>query len=149
VGVKVSGSAQAPRVSLYAAPNLPDVDKLAWLVLGRPASEAGAQSFVLQQALRNVMANSGAPTEGGLADALQLDSIGLEDRVDASDPEATQTALVLGKRVSDRLYLSYERTLSGTMSTVSMLYQLSRRFTLRARTGTENAVDLIFTLQYR
>lgn len=149
VGVKVSGSAQAPRVSLYAAPDLPDVDKLAWLVLGRPASAAGAQSFVLQQALRNVMANSGAPTEGGLADALQLDSIGLEDRVDASDPEATQTALVLGKRVSDRLYLSYERTLSGTMSTVSMLYQLSRRFTLRARTGTENAVDLIFTLQYR
>lgn len=149
VGVKVTGSAQAPRVSLYAEPNLPDVDKLAWLVLGRPASAAGAQSFVLQQALRNVMARSGGANEGSLAQAFQLDSIGLEDRVDASDPEATQTALVLGKRVSDRLYLSYERTLSGTMSTVSMLYQLSRRFTLRARTGTENAVDLIFTLQYR
>ena len=30
-----------------------------------------------------------------------------------------------------------------------MLYNLSRRFTLRARAGTENAIDLIFTLQYQ
>jgi translocation and assembly module TamB len=29
-----------------------------------------------------------------------------------------------------------------------MFYDLSRRLTLRARAGTENAVDLIFTVQY-
>jgi translocation and assembly module TamB len=34
------------------------------------------------------------------------------------------------------------------MSTVSILYDLSRRLTLRARAGTENAIDLIFTHRF-
>ena len=38
--------------------------------------------------------------------------------------------------------------LTGAMSTVSILYDLSRRLTLRARAGTENAIDLIFTQRY-
>ena len=149
VGVRVGGSAQAPTATLYAEPDLPNVDKLAWLVLGRPASAAGAQAFVLQQAAQQLLARSGQASETPLAQRFQLDALGLVDRVDANDPEATQTAVVLGKRISDKLYLSYEQTLSGTMSTVSMLYELSRRFTLRARAGTENAIDVIFTLQYR
>jgi translocation and assembly module TamB len=31
---------------------------------------------------------------------------------------------------------------------VSIFYDLSRRLTLRARAGEENAIDLIFTLRY-
>ncbi len=149
VGVRVTGSAQTPVAALYAEPDLPNVDKLAWLVLGRPASAAGAQAFVLQQAAQQLLARSGQTSDKSLAQTFQLDALGLIDHVDGNDPEATQTALVLGKRLSDKLYLSYEQTLNGTMSTVSMLYNLSRRFTLRARAGTENAIDLIFTLQYQ
>ncbi|MCU0943523.1 MAG: translocation/assembly module TamB domain-containing protein, partial [Hydrogenophaga sp.] len=50
VGVQITGTAQAPRVRLYSDPDLPDSEKLAWLVLGRPASGAGAEAAVLQQA---------------------------------------------------------------------------------------------------
>ena len=60
----------------------------------------------------------------------------------------TGAALTLGKRLSSDLYLSYEQSLAGAMSTVSILYDLSRRLTLRARAGTENAIDLIFTHRY-
>jgi translocation and assembly module TamB len=34
------------------------------------------------------------------------------------------------------------------MGTVSMFYDLSRRITVRARAGEENAIDLIFTTQF-
>jgi translocation and assembly module TamB len=34
------------------------------------------------------------------------------------------------------------------MGTVSIFYDLSRRVTVRARAGDENAIDLIFTHQY-
>ena len=33
-------------------------------------------------------------------------------------------------------------------STLSLLYEISRRFTLRARAGDESAIDLVFTLRY-
>lgn len=148
VGVQLSGNAQAPRVSLFADPDLPDGDKLAWLVLGRPASAAGAQAFVLQQAARRLLSSGGEPLDGALARTLGIDEIGFSGSGTSADGTTTGAALTLGKRLSSDLYLSYEQSLAGAMSTVSILYDLSRRLTLRARAGTENAVDLIFTHRY-
>lgn len=148
VGVQLSGNAQAPRVALFADPDLPDGDKLAWLVLGRPASAAGAQAFVLQQAARRLLSGGGEPLDGALARTLGIDEIGFSGSGTSADGTTTGAALTLGKRLSSDLYLSYEQSLTGAMSTVSILYDLSRRLTLRARAGTENAIDLIFTRRY-
>ncbi|AOW14634.1 hypothetical protein LPB72_05355 [Hydrogenophaga crassostreae] len=148
VGVKITGNAQAPRVGLYSEPSLTDGDALAWLILGRPASAAGAQAFVLQQAARQLMARTGTQDDGALAKTLGVDELGFADAGGNADGTATETALTVGKRLSDKLYLSYEQSLSGAMSTVSILYDLSKSLTLRARAGTENAVDLIFTYRY-
>jgi translocation and assembly module TamB len=148
VGVLISGNAQAPRVALFADPDLPDGDKLAWLVLGRPASAAGAQAFVLQQAARRLLSRGGEPLDGALARSLGIDEIGFSGSVPGADGTTTGAAVTLGKRLSNDLYLSYEQSLTGAMSTVSILYDLSRRLTLRARAGTENAIDLIFTQRY-
>ena len=148
VGVLITGNAQAPRVGLFADPDLPDGDKLAWLVLGRPASAAGAQAFVLQQAARRLLSSGGEPLDGALARTLGIDEIGFSGSGTSADGTTTAAALTLGKRLSNDLYLSYEQSLAGAMSTVSILYDLSRRLTLRARAGTENAIDLIFTHRY-
>lgn len=55
--------------------------------------------------------------------------------------------LTLGKRLSNRLYVAYERSLAGTLGTFSIFYDVSRRLTLRAR-NEDQAIDLIFTLPY-
>ena len=65
-----------------------------------------------------------------------------------ADGSTRAAALTLGKRISNQLYLSYETGLAGAMGTVSMFYDLSRRVTVRARAGEENAIDLIFTTAY-
>lgn len=154
VGVQIGGHAQAPRVTLFADPVLPDGETLAWLVLGRPASSSGAQAFVLQQAARRLLSRQGEPLDGALARSLGIDEIGFSAvnsssaGTGTSNTTTSSAALTLGKRLSSDLYLSYEQSLAGTMSTVSILYDLSRRLTLRARAGTENAIDLIFTQRY-
>lgn len=145
VGVQVRGSAQAPVVRLFAEPELPDSEKLAWLVLGRPATGAGAEAAVLQQAALALLAGRGDGLSGGLAGAFGLDELSLRGGVG----EGTEaTALTLGKRLSNRLYLGYERTLTSTTGTVSIFYDVSRRLTVRARAGEENAIDLVLTLQH-
>ncbi len=50
VGVLITGTAQAPFVRLYAEPDLPDAEKLAWLVTGRAAPSCGAEAALVQQA---------------------------------------------------------------------------------------------------
>jgi translocation and assembly module TamB len=149
VGVQISGSAQSPRVRLFSDPELPDSEKLAWLVLGRPATGAGAEAAILQQAALALLAGrGGGAMDGGLAGALGLDEIGVRGETTNADGSNNAAAFTLGKQVSSKLYLSYERTLAGTLGTVSMFYDVSRRVTLRGRAGEENAIDLIFTLSY-
>lgn len=148
VGVQISGSAQDPRVRLVATPDLPDAEKLAWLVLGRPATGAGAEAAILQQAALALLAGNDSTLNSGLAGALGLDEISYRGESLNADGTTRAAAVTLGKRISNELYLSYETGLAGAMGTVSVFYDISRHFTLRARAGDENAVDLIFTWPY-
>ena len=55
----------------------------------------------------------------------------------------------MGRRLSDNAYLGVEQSLTGTMTIVQLTYQLSRRLSAVARTGAENALDLIYTFSFR
>ena len=148
VGVQVTGSAQAPRVRLYADPDLPDNEKLAWLLLGRPASGVGAESMLLQQAALALLAGRGRQSDGALNRALGLDELSLYNEAAKADGSGGATALRLGKRLSDQLYLSYSRSVIGMLGTVSVFYDVSRFLSLRAQAGDDNALDLIFTHKF-
>ena len=150
VGVQVSGTALAPVVRLYADPDLPDAEKLAWLVLGRSAANGGAESAMLQQAAMALLGGSGPGFTARLAQSLGLDSVSMGSASStASDGSTTSGATVtLGKRLSRDFYVAYESGMAGTMGTLYIFYDLSRRFTLRAQSGQQSAVDLIFTLRY-
>jgi translocation and assembly module TamB len=148
VGVQISGTALSPAVRLYSDPELPDAEKLAWLVLGRSAANGGAESAVLQQAALALLGGKGKSLSGGLADALGLDELSMRGASSNADGSSTSAAVTLGKRLSMDIYVAYERSLAGTLGTFYIFYDLSRRFTLRAQTGEQSAVDLIFTLRY-
>lgn len=150
VGVQISGTAQVPVMRLYSDPDLPDADKLSWLMLGQASSNGGAQTAMLQQAaLALLSGKGGAPTEA-LFSALGLDEVTLGQtaitNVDGST--GTEATVKLGKRISHDFYVAYERSLAGTLGTFYVFYDLSRRFTLRGQSGVQNALDLIFTTRY-
>ena len=154
VGVQISGTALRPVVRLYADPDLPESEKLAWLVLGRSGANGGAESALLQQAALALLGRKAGAT-GGIADAFGLDEISLRSGSDGdalansgNANGATGATLTLGKRISRDFYVAYERSLAGTVGTLSIFYDLSRRFTLRGQTGEQSAIDLIFTLRY-
>jgi translocation and assembly module TamB len=149
VGVQISGSALAPLVRLYAEPDLPDAEKLAWLVLGRSAANGGAEAAVLQQAALALLGGSGKGLSGSLSEALGLDELSMRGATSNADgSSATGASVTLGKRISREFYVAYERSLAGTLGTFYLFYDLSRRFTLRAQTGEQSAVDLIYTFRY-
>jgi len=143
VGVQITGSALLPRVRLYAEPDLPEAEKLAWLVLGRSGANGGAEAAVLQQAAMALL--GGQNSSGGFAGRLGLDEISLGG---ATEGGATSATVTLGKRISQNFYVAYESSLAGALGTFSIFYDLSERFTLRASTGAKSAVDLIFKYSY-
>ncbi|WP_287879774.1 translocation/assembly module TamB domain-containing protein [Acidovorax sp.] len=147
-GVQVTGTALAPRVRLYSDPELPDAEKLSWVVLGRDAANGGAEAAVLQQAALALLGRgggSGNPT-AQVASRLGLDEIGFKGS--GAGEDAASAALTFGKRLSKDMYVTYERSLSGTLGTLYIFYDLSRRLTLRGQTGEKSAVDIIYTVRY-
>jgi len=146
VGVQISGTVLSPRVRLFSEPEMADADKLAWLVLGRAAANGAAESALLQQAALALLGGGRGLSEN-LAQSLGLDEVSFSG-VKNTDTGVTSAALTLGKRLSKDFYVSYERSLAGTMGTFYIFYDLTRRFTLRAQTGEKSAIDLIFTLSY-
>ena len=143
-GVQVTGSAKAPRVRLYSDPDLPDAEKLSWVVLGRSAAAGGAEAALLQQAALALLGGGGGT--GNFAQKLGLDEIGFKGPESGDD--ASSAALTFGKRLSKDLYVTYERSLSGVLGTLYIFYDLSQRLTLRGQTGLQSAVDLIYTVRY-
>jgi translocation and assembly module TamB len=150
VGVQITGSALSPRIRLYADPELPDAEKLAWLVLGRSAASGGAESAVLQQAALALLGGNGRGLSGGLAEALGLDELSFRGSTSATSDGGTASSatVTLGKRLSRNFYVAYERSLAGTLGSFYIFYDLSRRLTLRAQAGEKSALDLIFTVPY-
>lgn len=120
VGVQVGGTALAPRVALYSEPDMSDTDKLSWLLLGRGPDGLGRTDTALRQ--------------------LGLDELSLSQ----SDDDTRSTIVRLGKQISRRWYVGYERGLNATTGSWQLIYRIAQRFTLRAQSGDDNAVDLIW-----
>lgn len=133
-GVRVTGTAQSPRVQLYSNPAMPDSETLSWVLLGRAPNAGSGDSNAMQQAALGLLANS---VGGSLADGFGFDSVGLG-----------QNGLEIGKRLSDQLYVSYQSGLAGAATTFYVFYDITQRLTLRGQTGTDSAVDLIYTFSY-
>ena len=141
VGVAVTGTALAPRIKLYSDPDMPDTSKLSWLVLGRaPDTLQGADTALLQSAALALLSGSGESVTGKLFKSVGLDEVS----VTGSGTAARGTVVRLGRQVSQRWYVGYERGLNATTGSWQLIYRIAQRFTLRAQSGDQNALDLIW-----
>jgi translocation and assembly module TamB len=181
VGVKITGTAQAPRVSLTSDQSMPDSEKLSWLVLGHGSSSASAKgdADVLMAAAEALF--SGGQSSGireQIASRLGLDDISVgrgtgttyNSSVAGSDAlppgtvanAATNSAAAaaaaaaastplsgrvvsLGKRLSDKIYISYEQSIDGIGYAVKLTYQLTKKVSVALTAGQTSSVDVLYS----
>jgi len=151
VGVRINGSVLSPIVRLYADPDIPDAEKLSWLVLGRAPVNGGSEAAMLQQAALSLLGGKDKGFSGGLANAFGLDQLSLGSSANSNSSTGTstsETTVTLGKNIARNFYVAYERSLTSALGSFYIFYELSRQFTLRAQTGEQSTLDLIFTLRY-
>ena len=62
----------------------------------------------------------------------------------SSNADATETGVVsLGKRINDRLFVSYEKGVRGVWNLLRIQYTLGKGYVLRAQTGSDNSLDVL------
>jgi translocation and assembly module TamB len=143
-GVHVTGTIEAPRVDLVSNPPVADAEKLSWLVLGRaPSTASGADLAILQAASGALLDMSGdqVSVQERIAKRLGLDEV----TVRSSSQLTSANVFALGKRLSDKLYVSFEQALGATAEyLVKLDYSLTDRVSVRGQTGTSSGVGLFY-----
>ncbi len=145
-GVQVSGTARAPRVQLVSQPPVPEGERLSWLVLGRAPGDATKADLGLLQAAAGALLARGdrMPLDRRIAQAFGVDEISLRGSGEVGD-----RVVAVGKRLSDRLYVSYEQGLGIVASALVKLdLALTQRLSVRAETGTSSGVGLFYRFSW-
>lgn len=142
VGIQVTGRARAPVLRLWSQEPATEAEKLSWLVLGRSAAAGSAETVLLEQAALALLARRAGLGAGGIASAFGLDEFTLRREGEQG------AAITLGKRLGRKLYAVYERSLSGALGTLYILYDLTARLTLRAQAGDRTGLDLVYALSF-
>ncbi|MFJ1301761.1 translocation/assembly module TamB domain-containing protein [Pseudomonadota bacterium AL_CKDN230030165-1A_HGKHYDSX7] len=156
-GVRVSGTAQRPRIDLVSYPDVSDVEKLSWLVLGR-GPDAGGGDTALLLSIGTALLGGGEPLykQFGLDDvSIRTGAIGssgsiLPDRTVAgqvnrdSDSDLATQFLVASKNLSNGITLSIEQALAGSETVGRASYRLARGLSLDVKGGSVNGIALVY-----
>jgi translocation and assembly module TamB len=142
-GVEVRGTALAPSAKLVSTPTVPDSEKLSWLVLGHGMEgNTGNEAGVLSAAAGALLGGAGGTGgfQSKLANSLGLDELGVSQ---AAGLEST--VVTVGKRISSRLYVSFEQGAATASSLVKVRYKINPRLSLQVQTGTNTALDVLYS----
>ena len=142
-GVQVSGTLQAPEMALFSSPPMAQADALSYLLVGRPLSGASAsEGELLAQAAASLGLKGGNLIAERIAGTFGLDELSVTGGNGAAD-----AAVVIGKYLSPKLYISYSVGLFEAVSRFRLRYTLSRRLTLQTEAGTATGADLLWHIE--
>lgn len=164
-GVDVTGSFANPQVRLVSEPNVPDAEKLSWLVLGRePEQAAGNDATLLLTAAGAIFGGDGsrnfpnelaqklgfdsftiAPAENGGATKLPSQTVAGATVIGAA---ASDNVLAAKMRLRPGLVLAVERSVSDATGGLRLIWQLSRRVKIVGYKGSDNSVDAKYSFSF-
>lgn len=170
-GVTVTGTLQRPVTRLYSEPPMPDVDVLAYIVLGHPLGSSGQQAGLLAQAAGALLTSGQAGVlQEQLKDQLGLSTLEIQGGVGGSStamgykplqvtapgaiPETqqaglTNTVLTVGKYLTPQLYISYGRSLFSGSNLFRLRYDIFKKWQIETQTGGgASGVDLYYKLEF-
>lgn len=139
-GIWLKGTAKHPKTELYSEPSMSEADVLAYMMTGKPISQAGEGDSTQMES---------AAISMGLKQALpMLQRIGGEFGIsDISVEEGSSggSSIAAGRRVNDKLYVKYVYGLLGAVGNFVLQYSLTEQMKIEATSGASQAVDLTYT----
>lgn len=161
-GVEVLGTTTHPRVRLVSTPDVPEPEKLAWLVLGRGASDASVgDTGVMMAAARALLGNNNPGSDLTKKFGIDEVKIGRSDTNSVlgvlpqstvagrtGTPSASEVVSV-GKNINRNLQLTFEQGLADAEGALKVTYRISRQFQLLVRAGYLPGLDAVYRWTFK
>lgn len=160
-GVRVAGTAKRPRIDLVSYPEVSDVQKLSWLLLGRGPDDSGGDAALLFSVGTSFLGD-GEPFYrkfgideltmrsgelGSTGSILPVESV--VRGLDSGTSNIENQFIVASRRITDGVTASLEQALSDTGTVGRLSYQLARGLSAQLSAGTVNGIALIYHTFFR
>lgn len=142
VGVIARGRLRLPQLTLFSEPSLPQAQIASLLIVGRSLdSLQSGDRASLESGSASLATQGGALLAGQFGRYVGLDEVGL------SEDRDTGAALVLGKFLSPRLYVSYGISLVDQINTLKLRYTIGDRWVIAVESGADAAADIEYRIE--
>lgn len=147
-GVEVTGTVRLPRVRLVSEPNVPDEDKLSWLMFGYGAESAGSSQQ--RQLSGGALGGAALGMLGGRAGKGIVQHFGIDEfSIGPSTAGLNDQQVVsVGKAVTNQISVGYEQSLTSASNVVKLTWAFSRRWSLIAKGGSINGLSVLFNRRF-
>ncbi|WP_322014405.1 translocation/assembly module TamB domain-containing protein [Paraburkholderia sp. J12] len=142
-GVQVTGTVQAPVAKLVSEPNVPDNEKLSWLLFGHGTDQGN--NLGQQNAMTTALALLGSASGKRIAQSVGLDEFSIgRSEVGLTDPQV----VMLSKAINQRLVIGYEQGLQSASNAIKATINLSRYWSVVGYGGTFYGADVSYTRRF-
>jgi translocation and assembly module TamB len=143
VTLALGGTLKMPSSKVYSSPPLPDSEAMALLVTGKPLSSASAEdNNRVASAAFSLGVNRSQSFVNRVAKTVGVDTLKIETGSGLND-----SALLIGKYLNPNLYITYIRGLFAQTSSVGMEYKLTPKTTIKAQSGSESSLDVLYRFE--
>ena len=160
-GVEVTGTVSRPRARLVSSPDVPEAEKLAWLVLGRGRGEISAADAATLVGAANALVGGDVLPAGRLLRGLGLDELNFgseeggalgtlpQSTVAGRTGSASAAEVVsVGKQLTENIHVSYRQGLADAEGSLRVALQFSKSLQFILRAGSDPGVDAVYRFTF-
>ncbi|REE19989.1 translocation and assembly module TamB [Paraburkholderia sp. BL27I4N3] len=142
-GVQVTGTVQFPTAKLVSEPNVPDNEKLSWLLFGHGTDQGN--NLGQQSTMTTALALLGSASGKRIAQTFGLDEFSVgQSEVGLTDPQV----VMVSKAINEWLVIGYEQGLQSASNAIKATVNLTRYWSVGAYGGTFTGVELFYTRRF-
>ncbi|MFM0735431.1 translocation/assembly module TamB domain-containing protein [Paraburkholderia sediminicola] len=142
-GVQVTGTVQFPVAKLISEPNVPDNEKLSWLLFGHGTDQGN--NLGQQSTMTTALALLGSASGKRIAQTFGLDEFSIgQSEVGLTDPQV----VMVSKAINEWLVLGYEQGLQSASNAIKATVHLTRYWSVAAYGGTFDGLELLYTRRF-
>ncbi|HIU84683.1 MAG TPA: translocation/assembly module TamB domain-containing protein [Candidatus Aphodousia gallistercoris] len=143
-GVRVTGSANFPRIEIFSDPALSQTEALSYLMRGEGLDpDDDSDSSMLTSALLNLGLTQGNKIIGAIGESIGITGLGVETEGVGEDSSVAVSAYLL-----PGLKVKYGVSLFDSLATITLRYQIIPRLYIEAASGVDQALDLLYTFEF-
>lgn len=143
VGVRITGLATSPRLTIFSEPTLSQQEALSYLLRGQGLGSSGTDSAMMTSALIGLGVAQSGQVVGKIGEAFGVSNLAL-DTQGAGD----SSQVVVSGYVLPGLQVKYGVGIFDSLATLTLRYRLMPKLYLEAVSGINQALDVLYQFEF-